>query len=732
VSRGLLTLFSGLVLVLPVPAAAYRFMCNSLDENGNVRGSDGCPCNLQTAQRWTTGIINWRIQRTAPSGMTSSQWVTAAGQAIAGWETARCRNFSMRDIGDVSSPDFGDHQGQQTVFWIRSASEFQRIVGAGVDAALGVTVAPYIFVGNCERRETVDSDIVMNAAGGFTWTTNMGACSGDCVHVATVLLHEMGHAQGLGHPCTGNNDCPTGGAIMAAVAGYREDLVIPLQDDVNGICALYPGTPGALGSSCTVNTDCTSRLCINDNGVKYCSQTCGTCPAGFRCTSGQCVRAGAPRVGEACTGSCEPGALCLEDSPTTRTCYKQCTPGVSPSGCASGERCADLGQNVGACVPEGTRRPGEQCGGSFGQCIGGASCYIVEDNATTGICFQDCTRDLECGSGRRCLIVPGDGGATAGVCVGARPEGATCGEGGFDTLCAEALICLCYDAQCTAGRCVKECTGQPGICLAGQRCELLSDHQTSVCIQEVGEGQGCNEAVCAAGLLCVGVGASQYRCFRDCSRQACPSGQVCRTYNQGTSSQFSICEVGTPPGDGGAGDGGVPPSLRGFGEACGANEECESGVCADIPGWNRTCATGCDPRLGHYECGHGAEREGCVPLLAEDLGQGGLCLPGGQTGELGFGQACRGREDCASGICDERRCTIWCEPDGTCPGLTGYTCDQTAAQPGICRRAWTAKSGGSCGAAPGEGGPGLGGLLLLLGLAVLFHSRVHRRAQCRG
>jgi MYXO-CTERM domain-containing protein len=729
--RRLATLLPALLLAAPAPIWAYRFMCNSMDENGNVRGSDGCACNLQTAQRWTTGIINWRIKRTAPSGMTSTQWMTAAGQAIAGWETARCRNFSMRDSGDVSSPDFGDNQAQQTVFWITNATDFQRIVGGGIDGVLGVTVAPYYFQGNCQGRETVDSDIVMNAAAGFTWTTNMGACSGDCVNVASVLLHEMGHAQGLGHPCTGNNDCPTGGAIMAAVSGYREDLVIPLQDDVNGICALYPGTPGALGSSCSVSTDCTSRLCINDNGVKYCSQTCGTCPTGFRCTNSQCVRAGAPRVGEACTGSCESGALCLEDSPTSRKCYKQCTPGSTPTGCATGERCADLGQNVGACVPEGTRRPGEECGGSFGDCISGATCYIVEEGATTGICFQDCTRDIDCGSGRRCLISPSDGGTSSGVCVGARSEGATCGEGGFDTMCAEGLICLCYDSQCTAGRCVRECTNQPSVCLAGQRCELLSDNQTSVCIQEVGEGQGCNEAVCAAGLLCVQSGGSQYRCFRDCSQQACPSGKTCHTYNQGTSSQFSICEDAPPPRDGGADggvrDGGTQPPLRGFGEACGANEECESGLCADLPGRDRVCATACDPRLGHYECGHGAEREGCVPFNAEDLGQGGLCVPGGQTGDLGFGQACRGREDCESGICDERRCSIWCELDGTCPGLTGYSCDQTEAQPGVCRRAWVAPKGqGSCGSAPGEGAAGTGALLALLGLVGFLRLRGRR------
>lgn len=731
----LVALAAALCLAVPGTSWAYRFSCNGMDANRNATPSDGCACQLSNAGKWTTGVIQWRAKRTPPAGLTSASWLTAVNQAITAWQSVPCRSFSMREIGDVTTPDFGTNQAQQTLFWITSASSFQQMVGSGIDTTLGVTLAPYVFRGNCAGRDIVDADIAMNGAGGARWTTNMAACSGDCVNVASVLAHEMGHAQGLGHPCVGgdSNDCPSGGALMAAVSSYREDIVNPFQDDVNGICALYPGAPGALGSGCTSNTDCTNRLCVNDNGARYCSQTCGTCATGFVCTSGQCLRAGPPRVGEACVGSCEPGAFCLEETPTTRKCYKQCAPAASPTGCASSERCATIGDNIGACVPPGTRRPGETCGGTLGDCINGASCYILETGAPTGTCFQDCARDLDCPSQQRCLLFPADGGAAEGVCVGNRPEGSTCGENGQATSCADGLICLCNDAACAAGRCAKDCTSQPNSCRTGQRCDLLSDNMTKVCMTVVQEGQGCNEAVCAVGLVCIADTTSQYHCYRDCSSAACPAGKICHVYGRGTANQFSICETAPPMPDGGTGadggaradgglpDGGAPPNLLGFGEGCGADEECESGRCADLAGFDRVCATACDPRLGHHDCGNGTEREGCVPFDASDLGQGGLCLSGGQTGDREVGQACRGGSDCLYGICDQQRCTTWCMPDATCSNVSrpGYTCDRGEVEPGICRAPRVVAPPPSSGCSQAEGPPVgvlLVAMLLLAGL----------------
>ncbi|MEW5851365.1 MAG: hypothetical protein AB2A00_21430 [Myxococcota bacterium] len=748
-------------LTLASPAHAFRYNCNSIDANGNQAQSDGCACNSGNAARWSTGFIDWRIKRAGTNQVNNSAWLTEATECLAAWNNVGCKNFLMRDIGDVTSPDFGTNESQHTIWWISSASQYQQVVGGGVDSTLGVTLSPYYFVGGCQGRDTVDSDIVMNNAGGATWTTNMANCSGNCVDVASTLVHELGHAFGLGHPCTGlSGDCPVGGTIMQAVSGYREDIGQPLQDDINGICDLYPGNPRGLGAVCNVAGDCDSNVCVDDNGVKYCSQSCtGTdCPTGYACQNNQCRRA-LPQVGETCTGSCVDGALCLQDTETTRHCYQQCTPGNDAT-CGANQRCADLGQGVGACVEAGTRQPGEECGGNFGDCRAGATCYIVEQGATTGVCFQDCTADTECASDQRCDT----SGGTPGVCLGARAENAACGDDGFDSLCDENLICLCDDSQCGTAHCVRDCTANQSSCLNGQQCVLLSDNQTRVCVNTAVEGQSCNSSACGAGLLCIADAPNNgAHCYVDCSQQQCPQGKFCNTYGSGND-QVSICETeqagtssssggssgassgggstssggssggntssggssgGATSSGGGSSSGGNPNGAE-FGQPCAEGTDCKSGMCQSTSNMGRICVSSCDPRVGHYDCNNGAEREGCRPNDPNDLSAGGTCLPGEQTGDKGLGEECSSGTECKFGICETGQCTVWCKPDGTCVG-NDYTCDRTeVSDPGVCKPSGT---GGSvtpfkCSCTePGTRVNPAAGALLLLGLMAVRRRR---------
>jgi hypothetical protein len=69
--------------------------------------------------------------------------------------------------------------------------------------------------------------------------------------------------------------------MYAAYAGGT--LRVPFADDIQGACALYPGTPGGLGWACNQNSTCTSNICVNPGASGYCTQTCGTCPVGYAC-----------------------------------------------------------------------------------------------------------------------------------------------------------------------------------------------------------------------------------------------------------------------------------------------------------------------------------------------------------------------------------------------------------------------------------------------------------------
>lgn len=733
-----------LAVLVPQRAHAYAFMCNSIDAHGNVHSDNCSSCTLANAPRWTSNRIDWRVKRTSIPAISGADWLAAAHQSIDAWNNVTCSDFVMQDLGDVANPDLGSNAAQQTIWWITDRAKLQELVGADWQSVLGATLAPYYIQANCSSRVFHDADIMMNGAADHKWTVNMPTCSGYyCIHVVSTLVHEIGHAFGLGHPCIEAAQCPAGGSIMAAIAQPRMDLTQPLQDDVNGLCALYPGAQGGLGTVCTSNTNCNSGLtCQDDNGVKYCTQACGTCPQGWTCRSGYCRRA-VPVVGETCTGTCVTGALCLQDSETTYHCYQQCNPSASTSGCPNGQRCYDLSEDrsVGACVV--SRQPGETCGNRFGMCRDGATCYLTSNasagasctvdtgcaadqicykaqGATTGncvgtICLQDCTTAAQCPSGQRCSIEPNE---TTGSCMGARKENQPCGDGTLDAVCDAGLRCLCADQNCASAFCVRECTNDSTLCLNGWRCKQLnSGDPLKVCLEVKAEGQVCSASVCGAGLICIRDELDSAHCYRDCAQQPCPNDMWCHVYNEGTANQFSVCEPGSASssgplassgssggtvstsgtgsgtstsgahssGSGFSGGGGLP-----YGQPCSLGTDCQSGICVSISTGNRICVSSCDPRLGHYDCNHlpAADHEGCVPNDANNLGRGGQCIPGAQTGAKDVGEACGSPSECKTGICQGGKCLVWCEAgSGDCGKLEaeGYSCDSSEVSPGVCR-----------------------------------------------
>ena len=156
------------------------------------------------------------------------------------------------------------------MYWISNNSQWIDAVGSGAGGTLGVTI-PVTQTFSCSDRRIVDADILINGFVDFGWSEN---------DLFSTILHEMGHAIGLGHPCLTaqafcSNSCT---AVMAATAGDYPSL---RQDDINAVSELYPGVAGGVGSACSSGAQCNSGICIEDDGISYCTQLCGTCPEGY-------------------------------------------------------------------------------------------------------------------------------------------------------------------------------------------------------------------------------------------------------------------------------------------------------------------------------------------------------------------------------------------------------------------------------------------------------------------
>jgi hypothetical protein len=174
------------------------------------------------------------------------------------------------------------------------------------------------------------------------------------------------------------------------------------------------------------------------------------------------------------------------------------------------------------------------------------------------------------------------------------------------------------------------------------------------------DADGCESGYCA---LWRGEGICSEECDFTEPGAGCPAGSVCRDVSCGV----GACIEGSL-GAGGEGD------------ACGTNDDCATGLCAEIEG-ARVCALPCDPRADTC-AGH------CAPLGDAC----GACAEGPRLG--GIGSACTADEECIFGVCvgfDERYCSKPCDGVGEGDCDPGYVCEA-----GACRRDGEGTLGTAC------------------------------------
>jgi hypothetical protein len=143
---------------------------------------------------------------------------------------------------------------------------------------------------------------------GWSSSSNQTACDGAGAdtrvdHVMDWLDTTIGDeikcaADGVCMPnCANDPDCPT--------CQHDSDCTGNMQVCDVGHCVPAPNTPGGLGSTCTMDSDCAAALCATVGTDKKCSRTCDTstdsCPSGFDCLP-------TSTASGSTAGACWPGA----------------------------------------------------------------------------------------------------------------------------------------------------------------------------------------------------------------------------------------------------------------------------------------------------------------------------------------------------------------------------------------------------------------------------------------
>ena len=354
----------------------------------------------------------------------------------------------------------------------------------------------------------------------FDWSTNGAEGTSD---IEGVAAHEFGHAIGLGHSFYFD-------ATMYWSGGDQQLRTLS-DDDIRGVRYLYGnGTgQGRLCDTCLSASDCTSGAsCIDfGNGRGNCGQACNPNGSGADCPpNSYCGRLSDN------SPSCIPDALvCGSDAQTANI-----QPGQY---CFGADQCAGQSQ----CVPlESTAECIAACDPNRSNCPGGGECYATGNPDSPGLC-----------------ILPGDVGING-----------TCGS--IENRCRADLECAYFRDRVS---CQKFC--EPGgSCPQGYGCSPYgSDRWVCVSLDGAGEGEPCNEGLCAGGLSCRYTEFSGPICARACSLDA-PSTcgiSACLAQNDGT----GVCS----------------PGANNDGETCEQAEDCLGGLCLRR-GARKECARPCD------------------------------------------------------------------------------------------------------------------------------------------
>ncbi len=554
--------------------------------------------------------VPYFINASGSADISGNADIQAVKDSFNSWQKVPCSYLAFDYRGTTSMSTTGN-DNVNLVVW--RENNWPPQFGA---SAIGVTTP----IHNSVNGQILDADIQFNGQN-YTWTTSpsMRVGSGNTMDVSNIATHEIGHLLGLDHP-------PIAAATMyyASPANSIKSRTLH-QDDMAGICYLYPANPGGLGTPCESVSNCNQGLCLQTDQGRYCSKSCSIggsdCPNGYHCKgtglsqpSNACF-IGEPeaKIGQDCSdASCEKGLTCVNNANDKPVCFRSCNP-QSPV-CPTGDSCHSLKNSEGK-VQGGICIKSSGEGGICGQqtsCDQGLVCLILTQGSESGTCHKECDpqQTSPCGAEKICLDLKEGQGA----CFNASSEGEPCGK---STACQKDHICLVQKAGEDNGICFKSCQPGPstGQCLSTQICLELSSPGQGVCYLAADENEICGKGVaCNSNLVCLilALGDSTGYCKRKCEPSnptSCKSGERCTALSNG---------------------GACLPNPRQQGEFCDKLHSCSSSlICYSHLGARSICYRTCNSNDIH-SCGAGFT---CMPT--NFLGSG-YCLEKPKSNDGGF------------------------------------------------------------------------------------------------
>ncbi|RMG15965.1 MAG: hypothetical protein D6729_11585, partial [Deltaproteobacteria bacterium] len=506
--------------------------------------------------------VTWYVNQAGYSGMPLSQVEQILQDSMAVWSAPCCSDYTSTYMGTTAA-GMTNSSGQHVMGFIES--NWPSTLG-DVNTTIGVTPVQ-VWTNKCTIAE---ADIIFNAVG-FVFVNGSPSSMGQA-DLMSIAVHEMGHFLGLDHSYV------NGSTMYPSYSGGIAERDLH-QDDIDGVCALYPGSCTCTGPAdckqgevcqsgtcvpapCTSNTECQAPLVCDTSTGKCIPPPCQTdadCNAGYTCTAGTCERAATCLICEPCQQNADCGAsgLCVSFGGGSAVCTQRC--GQTP--CPGNSTCFQVPDNQ---------------GNTYNLCLN-------SDATSAGACpsgyvCNDLCANVSCPSGQRCD--PTSGQCTTPTCNGLGNDCANngaactadndiCMQSGNGSYCS----CRCYGpGECgTSGSCLDLSTGQtctgtgqcacvtnttpPGpcdgvTCPVGQRCNPT----TGVCEAKTctGLGNDCanNGAACTADNdVCVNTGSGSF-CSCSCQSSSECSGGSCVDSSTGAACSGGarcVCVPNTSP-----------------------------------------------------------------------------------------------------------------------------------------------------------------------------------------